>query len=191
MFNSIKFSLFCISQDHKLRICLVGFTICTHTTSLTFDLTSDQEKLPRNREKNFHREKREETFRRATKEELSPGWTEAIDVMFPEMWLHSYVCTHARAQGIASLLSERSTLEVRRIKAMTIQLDKHGPILLTFDPAPGLQPWPLTQTQREGWKQGRRNYLDKLTWWYKSIKSGGKTNKYFIWKNIVKTKILY
>jgi len=30
-----------------------GFTICTHTTSLTFDLTSDQEKLPRNREKKF------------------------------------------------------------------------------------------------------------------------------------------
>jgi len=25
-----------------------GFTICTHTTSLTFDLTSDQEKLPGN-----------------------------------------------------------------------------------------------------------------------------------------------
>jgi len=25
-----------------------GVTICTHTTSLTFDLTSDQEKLPRN-----------------------------------------------------------------------------------------------------------------------------------------------
>jgi len=37
----------------------VGFTICTHTTSLTFDLTSDQEKLPRNgRRKNFHREKK-------------------------------------------------------------------------------------------------------------------------------------
>jgi len=26
-----------------------GFTICTHTTSLTFDLTSNQEQLPRNR----------------------------------------------------------------------------------------------------------------------------------------------
>jgi len=25
-----------------------AFTICTHTTSLTFDLTSDQEKLPNN-----------------------------------------------------------------------------------------------------------------------------------------------
>jgi len=28
-----------------------GFTICTHATSLTFDLTSNQEKLPRNRKK--------------------------------------------------------------------------------------------------------------------------------------------
>jgi len=28
-----------------------GFTICSHTTSLTFDLTSDQEQLPRNRKK--------------------------------------------------------------------------------------------------------------------------------------------
>jgi len=28
-------------------------TICTHSTSLTFDLTSVQEKLPRNRKKNF------------------------------------------------------------------------------------------------------------------------------------------
>jgi len=39
----IQFNLFCIE----------GFTICTHTTSLTFDLTSDQEKLPKNRKKTF------------------------------------------------------------------------------------------------------------------------------------------
>jgi len=45
-----------------------GFTICTHTTSLTFDLTSDQEI-------------REEPFRRATEEDPSSGWTEARDVM--------------------------------------------------------------------------------------------------------------
>jgi len=45
-------------------------------TSLTFDLTSDQEKLPRNRKKTFHRAKCEETFRRATEEDPSPGWTE-------------------------------------------------------------------------------------------------------------------
>jgi len=30
-----------------------GFTICTHTTSLTFDLTSDQEQLPRIRKNPF------------------------------------------------------------------------------------------------------------------------------------------
>jgi len=31
----------------------VGFAICTLTTSLTFDLTSVQEKLSRNRKKTF------------------------------------------------------------------------------------------------------------------------------------------
>jgi len=36
---------------------------------------------PKNRKKNFHREKREEPFRRATEEDPSPGWTEARDVM--------------------------------------------------------------------------------------------------------------
>jgi len=30
-----------------------GFTICTHTTSLSQDLTSDQEKLPKNRKNPF------------------------------------------------------------------------------------------------------------------------------------------
>jgi len=49
--------------------------------SLTFDLTSDQENLPRNRKKNFDREKREDTFRRVTEEDPSPGWTGVIDVM--------------------------------------------------------------------------------------------------------------
>jgi len=42
-------------------------------TSLTFDLTSDQEQLPK---KNFHRKKRKETSRRAKEEDPSPGWTE-------------------------------------------------------------------------------------------------------------------
>jgi len=32
-------------------------------------------------EKTLSGEKREETFRRATEEDPSPGWTEAIDVM--------------------------------------------------------------------------------------------------------------
>jgi len=46
----------------------------THTC-LSQDLTSDQEKLPRNGKHTF-------TGRRATEEDpSSPGWTEAIDVM--------------------------------------------------------------------------------------------------------------
>jgi len=45
-----------------------GFTICTRTTSLTFDLTSDQGKLPKNT--------RKKTFRSATEEDPSPGRTE-------------------------------------------------------------------------------------------------------------------
>jgi len=40
-------------------------------TSLSQDLTSDQEKLPRNR-KTLSGERREETFRRATEEDPSP-----------------------------------------------------------------------------------------------------------------------
>jgi len=46
-FNSIQFIL-ChpISQNYKFA--LKGFTICTHTTSLTVDLTLDQEQLPKN-----------------------------------------------------------------------------------------------------------------------------------------------
>jgi len=42
-------------------------------TFLSQDLTSDQEKLPRNRRrKNFTAKKSEETFRRATEEDLCP-----------------------------------------------------------------------------------------------------------------------
>jgi len=39
-FKSIKFRLFRIASNHKFQICLRGL----HTTSLTFDLPSDQEK---------------------------------------------------------------------------------------------------------------------------------------------------
>jgi len=73
LFNLVQFILYASE----------GFTICTHMTSLTFDLTLDQEKLPRIRKKPF-REKREEIFRRATEEDPSPGWTEAIYVMCTE-----------------------------------------------------------------------------------------------------------
>jgi len=53
-FNSVCF-VSPIITDHTFAS--EGFTICTHRTSLTFDLTSDQEKLPRNRKKNVHGEK--------------------------------------------------------------------------------------------------------------------------------------
>jgi len=44
-------------------------------TSLTFDLTSDQKRLPRKIEKNLQGKKSEEPFRRETEEDPSPGWT--------------------------------------------------------------------------------------------------------------------
>jgi len=45
-------------------------------------LTSYQiRKHSQEREKPFHREKGEETFRSPTEEDPSPGWTEAIYVM--------------------------------------------------------------------------------------------------------------
>jgi len=58
LFN-IQFSLFCISQYHKLPICLSGlFNPCTYFTSLTFDLSSDQEKHSRNRRKKLRKKGR-------------------------------------------------------------------------------------------------------------------------------------
>jgi len=76
VFHSIQFSLFYIAQYYKSQLSSEGFTIWKHTASLTFDLTSDQEKVPRNRKKLIYREKREEPLRRATEEDPSPGWTE-------------------------------------------------------------------------------------------------------------------
>jgi len=49
-----------------------GLTICTHTTSLSQDPTSEKEKIPRNRKKTFTGKQREETFREATEEDPSP-----------------------------------------------------------------------------------------------------------------------
>jgi len=50
----------------------LGFTICTHTTSLSQDLASNQEKLSRNKKNTFTGKKWEEAFRRATEEDPSP-----------------------------------------------------------------------------------------------------------------------
>jgi len=68
--------LYCTLTNYKLAS--EGFTICTQT-SLSQNLTSDQETLPK--KKPFTGKKSEETFRRATEEDPSPGWTGAIDVM--------------------------------------------------------------------------------------------------------------
>jgi len=48
----------------------VGFTICTNTTTLTFDLTSDQEKKPSGVKKKGR------NLQERTEEDPSPGWTE-------------------------------------------------------------------------------------------------------------------
>jgi len=48
LFNSVYF-VYAIITNYK--IALEGFTICTHTTSLSQEITSDQKKLPRNRRK--------------------------------------------------------------------------------------------------------------------------------------------
>jgi len=64
-FNSVYF----VSPDiTNYKFPSAGFTTCTHTTSLTFDLTSDQEKLPRNIfKKTFTREKRWRTLQESNR----------------------------------------------------------------------------------------------------------------------------
>jgi len=58
------FNSFCIARYYKFAS--KGFTISTHTTSLTFDLTSDQKQLSRNRE-NFHGEKKGRTLQESNR----------------------------------------------------------------------------------------------------------------------------
>jgi len=58
------------------------FTICTHTTSQ--DLTSDQEKLPGNRNNPFTGKKGKTPSGEQQRRFPLPGWTEAIDVMWTE-----------------------------------------------------------------------------------------------------------
>jgi len=56
-------------------MCLRGLYNLYTETSLTFDLTSDQEQLPSNR-KNPFRGKKVRTLQERTEEDPSPGWTE-------------------------------------------------------------------------------------------------------------------
>jgi len=75
LFNFYFLFFYSINTNYKLAS--EGFTICTH-----------RHHCPRTshriRKKNVHWEKREETLRKATEEDPSPGWTDAIDVMWPE-----------------------------------------------------------------------------------------------------------
>jgi len=59
-FNSVYFVQ---PKIKNYKFASKGLIICTHTTSLTFDLTSDQEKLPRNRKNPFTGKKGEEPSR--------------------------------------------------------------------------------------------------------------------------------
>jgi len=54
------------------------------STSLSQNLTSNQEKLPNNPSR-VKKKRREETFRSVTEEDPSPGWTGVIDVMCTEV----------------------------------------------------------------------------------------------------------
>jgi len=80
-----------------------GFTICTHSTSLTFDLTSDQEKLPRNR-KNPFTGKSEETLRRATEEDPSPGLTDGQMSCDQKESLQSYYTLNSQFDLVSTQL---------------------------------------------------------------------------------------
>jgi len=53
-FNSVYFIQPNITNE---KFSSEGFTVCTHMTSLTFDLTSDQEQLPRNPKNPFRGKK--------------------------------------------------------------------------------------------------------------------------------------
>jgi len=58
-----------------------GLTICTHITSLSQDLTLNQEKLPRYRKNPFMGNKLNKPSGEQQTRIPLPGWTEAIDVM--------------------------------------------------------------------------------------------------------------
>jgi len=69
----IQFNLFCTAHSHKLQMFLRGLY-----NLYTYDIPDlwphiGSGKTPK---QPFDREKREETFRRATEEDPSPGWTE-------------------------------------------------------------------------------------------------------------------
>jgi len=84
----IQFSLFYIAQNHKLRLSVYDIRDL-------WPFTLDQEQLPKKyRENPFRGVGSEETFRRASEEDPSRGWT---DVMWPdgsvtELHEHIIIC---------------------------------------------------------------------------------------------------
>jgi len=59
----------------------LGFTICTHTTSLSQDLTSDQKKLPKKQKKlSLGKKGRKHSEEQQRRIPLA-GWTDAINGM--------------------------------------------------------------------------------------------------------------
>jgi len=77
----------------------------THTSSLTFDLTSDPEKLPKNWGKKLsHDEKRRNLQESRTEEDPSPGWTAAIDVSCDQNKQHLYVQPYKLLENIIYLI---------------------------------------------------------------------------------------
>jgi len=83
---SIQFCLFYIAQYQYIRFCLRGlYNLYTYFTSLSQDLTSNQEKLPKKSKKNFHWEKKGKKPAGEQQRRIPvPRWTEAMDVMCTE-----------------------------------------------------------------------------------------------------------
>jgi len=74
--HSIQFSLFCIAHYQTLQICLKElYNLYTYDIPVPGPHIGSEKTLKKYN-KSFQREKREETFRRATEEDPSPGWTE-------------------------------------------------------------------------------------------------------------------
>jgi len=72
-----------------------GFTICTHTTSLTFDLTSDQEKQKQKRKKLFQGEKvNNPSGEQQRRIPLQDGQNTRCHVMQTELKLMDYLFSH-------------------------------------------------------------------------------------------------
>jgi len=78
LIDSIQSSLFYIAHYYEFVSEGCVYNLYTQTTSLSKDLTSDQEKLPRIRKKPFTRKKGKKPSGEQQRRIPLPGWTEAI-----------------------------------------------------------------------------------------------------------------